>query len=78
MDLKTAGERAEALTQHHAPAVETRLQRLIFHVKPRTGLFRGQTLDIAQHDRHAIDFRQFLDGRERGLAQLRPQQILVG
>src|SRR5713101_420488 len=72
-----AREVGKLLSQNQSPSMETRLERLILHVKHRARLFSRHPLDIAQHDGRAIDGRQREDRAEYAPAQLRPEDALV-
>ena len=61
---------SQLLAQHQPAAMQTRLERLILHLQPAARLFGGQTFDVSQHDRRAIDLGQLSHGRGQRDAQL--------
>jgi hypothetical protein len=77
MKRQTRRERLQALSQHQASPVQTRLQRLILDVQARAGLLGGESLDVPQYDRHAVDLGQFLDSRHDRAPKLRAEEFLV-
>ena len=77
VEVEAGRERLQPLAQHQPSAVQTRLECLILHVQPRAGFLGAQSLDIPQHHRRAVDFRQLLNRREDRAPQLRAQHRLI-
>ena len=78
MQREAAREISQLLTKDQAPAMQPRLERLIFHAKHRARFLGRHPLKIAQHNRRPEDRRKRKHRTDEAAPELRPQQVFVG